>query len=48
MSSDATVATHTWWREGYAVTDVLPRNAIITDAGGKLRAIDFVVTQIVS
>jgi hypothetical protein len=33
-------------RSEYVATDVAPRNAIITEADNKLRAIDFVVTRL--
>jgi hypothetical protein len=45
-TDQATVSLHSWRRENYVVTDVLPRNAIISEADQKLRAIDFIVTQL--
>ena len=47
-TNQATVATHSWRRGNYAVTDVVPRYAIVSEADGRLRAIDFVVTQLLS
>jgi len=47
-TDQATVAEHTWRRDRYIVTDVLPRNAIVTDADERLRAIDFIVTELPS
>lgn len=41
-----TVSTHTWRRGEYAATDVLPRNAIVAESDGRLRAIDFIVTRL--
>lgn len=48
QTDQATVAQHTWRRDGYIATDVLPRNAIVTEADERLRAIDFIVTQVPS
>lgn len=45
-TDQATVAEHTWRRGDYIATDVLPRNAIITEADDHLRAIDFIVAQL--
>ena len=45
-TDQATVAEHTWRRADYVATDVLPRNAIVTEADDRLRAIDFIVTQL--
>ena len=47
-TDQATVAEHTWRRDRYIVTDVLPRNAIVTDADESIRAIDFIVTELPS
>lgn len=47
-TEQVTVATHSWRRGDYAVTDVVPRNAIVAEGDGRLRAIDFVVTQLCS
>lgn len=41
-----TVLRHTWRRDDFAATDVLPRNAIATEADGRIRAIDFIVTRL--
>ncbi|MGV3660158.1 MAG: hypothetical protein ACO1TE_08230 [Prosthecobacter sp.] len=41
-----TVLNHTWRRDDFAVTDVLPRNAIVTESDQRLRAIDFIVTRL--
>jgi hypothetical protein len=46
-TDQATVAEHTWRRDEYVATDVLPRNAIVTEADDRLRAIDFIVTQLI-
>ena len=45
-TEQATVSQHTWRRGNYVATDVLPRNAIITEADNRLRAIDFIVTEL--
>ena len=45
-TDQATVNQHTWRRGNYVATDVLPRNAIITEADNRLRAIDFIVTEL--
>lgn len=45
-TDQATIAEHTWRRDEYVATDVLPRNAIVTEADDRLRAIDFIVTQL--
>ena len=45
-TDQATVAEHTWRRADYVATDVLPRNAIVTESDDRLRAIDFIVTQL--
>jgi hypothetical protein len=45
-TDQATVNLHTWRRGNYVATDVLPRNAIVTEADNRLRAIDFIVTEL--
>ena len=45
-TEQATVSQHTWRRGNYVATDVLPRNAIITEADNRLRAIDFIVIEL--
>lgn len=45
-TDQATIADYTWRRNEYVATDVLPRNAIVTEADGRLRAIDFIVTRL--
>jgi hypothetical protein len=45
-TDQATVAQHSWRRGDYVATDVLPRNAILTDADDRIRAIDFIVAQV--
>jgi len=45
-TESAVVAQQTWRRGEFVATDVAPRNAIITEADNKLRAIDFVVTRL--
>ena len=47
-TDQATVAQHSWRRDDYVVTDVLPRNAIITEADNRLRPIDFIATHLPS
>ncbi len=46
-TEQATVGQHTWRRGNYVATDVLPRNAIVTEADDRLRAIDFIVTELI-
>ena len=45
-TDSAVVAKQSWRRGDFVVSDVAPRNAIITEADSKLRAIDFVVGRI--
>lgn len=45
-TDQVTVAENSWRRAEYVATDVLPRNTIVTEADGRLRAIDFIVTRI--
>jgi hypothetical protein len=43
-TDQALVGNLTWRRGSYVATDVVPRNAIVAEADGQLRAIDFIVT----
>lgn len=45
-TDQGTLAQHSWRRGNFVATDVLPRNAIVAEADGQIRAIDFIVRQI--
>jgi hypothetical protein len=45
-TDQATVAEHSWRRGDYIATDVLPRNAILSETDNCIRAIDFIVAQV--
>lgn len=45
-TDQATVATCTWRRGDYAATDVLSRNAILSESDGRIHAIDFIVAKL--
>lgn len=46
LTDQSTVAEFTWRRDDFIATDVLPRNAILCESDGGIRAIDFIVTRL--